>query len=385
MVALGEPRPHALLAAAVLVGWGLAVWGLLGLARAPRGGLPAGVLIAAALLVRVPLLVLDPVYSDDVYRYVWEGAVWRAGMNPFALAPDAAALAPLRDEIWAQVNHREVSSIYPPLAQLLSVLLPGTLAWKITMGAADVVTAALLHRREPRAGWLWALLPLPALESAGSGHLEGVGVCLMVAALAGRPWAAWAGALVKLLPGVLLVPLVGRRWRWWIGGITLGLVTFSPILLAGEGAWRGFETYRATWAYNGSLYPLLCLLLEEPTARRVLQLSGIIVAAGILVRSRDPGRVAVWVTGAFVILSPTVHPWYALWPFAAALWTRTRAWEAFAVLVPLAYVVLGSHDAEASAWVEPVWPRVVIYPVFYGLLLWGAWVRMTRPGPAPVH
>lgn len=381
LAAVGDPHPRALLGAGVMVVWGVAV--ALLAPRSPR----LAALVVAAVGVRALLIAVPAAWSDDVYRYVWEGRVWLAGRNPFTLAPDAPELAPLRDALWARVNHRAVSSIYPPLAQALFVLVAplGVPGWKVLSGLADVGTAVLLHRRSPRAGWLWALLPLPALESAGSGHLEGIGVFLLVGALGGRPAWAWAGAMVKLLPGVLLPRLLGRSVRGWLGVCVASLVVFLPILAAGEGAWRGFETYRQTWAYNASLHLLAERVLPASLARPLLQLLGASVALVALRRVRDPGRFALVVTGAFVLLSPTVHPWYVLWPLAAALWVGAEAWVVLAVGVPLAYVVLGTYDAETSSWREPIWPRLVFYPAFYASLLAGALRRLLLPGPWPVH
>lgn len=365
----------------------LCVWGVLVLGLRPDGANGLG-LVGAAISVRVPLLFSPPSLSDDVFRYVWEGEVWRAGLNPFRLAPDAPELTFLRDTIWSQVNHPSVSSIYPPLAQLLFFLLApgGGLAWKVLAGACDVVSAFLLFRRRPSAGWCWALLPLPALESAGSGHLEGIGVMFLLLALqSGRiaSWAAWLGAMLKLLPGLLLPRLL--PWRYWpvaaIGSLLAGLC-----LDAGPDLLRGFETYRAGWRFNASVFEfLLWLGGSDAGVRRALQVLGALVVAGMLWRSRDPGRIALWCCGAFVILSPTVHPWYVLWPLAAGLWGRVRAWALLGALCPLAYVVLSTYNPQTSTWVEPDWPRLVVYPPFFLILGWDALKNLLLPSPSPVH
>jgi hypothetical protein len=370
---LGDPRAHAYAFAALALAWGLPI-----AAAAPRTGRPASVAIAA-LLVRLPLLAVVPTLSDDVYRYLWEGEVWRAGFNPFVLAPDAPALAPLRDAVWAQVNHRSVPTVYPPLAQALFVALSGggVFAWRLLSAACDVGTAWLLARARPGAGWVWALLPLPALESAVSGHLEGIGVCLFVAALIqpSRGLFAWLGAMVKLLPGVLILREPPRRWFGWAA---LTLAVTLPIVRT-----EGFETYRATWAYNGSLFPLAEALLGEH-ARAALQGLGAVLVGGILLWSRDRGRVALWTTGAFVLLSPTVHPWYALWPLAAGLFTGSRAWTLLGALLPWSYTVLATYDPATSSWTESPTTRLVVYVPFYLALLAEAWTRLTRAGPASV-
>lgn len=371
MGSLGDPRAHVAAFVTLAVAGGFFAW------RAGASPSVRGVVVAA-VLVRLPLLHLAPTLSDDVWRYVWEGRVWAHGFSPFQYAPDAPELTALRDDAWALVNHREVSSIYPPAAQLLFVLLHagGVPAFRVAASAADVVTAALLARRSLRAGTLWALLPLPAMEAAVSGHLESFGVCALVAGLGGSELAAWVGAMVKLLPGVLLV----RSRRPWVWALATAAAT-AP--LVGPGFTRGFGTYEATWSYNGSVFPLLRLVLGDSGARLPLEVVGAAIVGGILLRSRDPGRIALWTCGAFVLLAPTVHPWYALWVLAAALWAGVDAWVVLAGLLPLAYVVLASLDA--GGWVEPVWPRFVYYPVFYGLLVREGWVRLSRPGPWPVH
>ncbi len=403
-----------------VVGLGLLVWaavwaGTLG--GTPAGGYtpgsgpprpPAGVgsvaMVLASLLVRLPWLRAAPIFSDDVYRYVWEGRVWAAGFNPFAHAPIDPVLTPLRDALWAKVNHPEVSSIYPPLAQLLFVLLApgGVLAWKLLGTAADCATGWLLGRRSSRSGWLWALLPLTALESAGSGHLESVGVLLLVLALsqsaAGRTRsaiaAAWAGAMVKLLPGAALLPLV-RGWKARLVIVAATGIAMAPILAAGHGAFAGFETYRAVWAFDGSAYPLLVEAFSHTAmtgdpARKLLQVVGAAWVGIVVWRTRDrvhaPFLVAMAATAAFVLLSPTVHPWYVLWPLAVGLWgagggeipgsSRTAAssmvWVLAAVLVPFAYRVLGT--LHAGVWHEEVLTRWVIWAPVWAALVAGVGV-----------
>ncbi len=365
-------------AVAVLLLWGLGIFLL-------KPCFPkAGWLLAAAILVRLPLLWAPPSLSDDLYRYLWEGEVWRAGFSPFVYAPDAPELLFLRDAIWEKVNHREISSIYPPLAQLVFFFgaPTGVFGWKVGMGLADVATAWLLFRRRPEAGSLWALLPLPVLEAAGSGHLEGLGVMLMVAGLSlGRGfWGAgliWGAAMVKLLPALLLPRIAPRRtWPWWVVATLCALwgMGLNPELV------RGFETYRQHWSFNGSLYPLLGVVVEDEALLRLsLQAAGGAVVAGIVWHSRDPGRIALWGCGAFVLLSPTVHPWYVLWALAAGLWCAVEAWTLLAVLVPLAYLVWGPQG-----WSEPAWVAPLIYTPVYLCLLWTGLRRLVLPSPAPV-
>lgn len=357
---------------------GCLAWGLVAMRARPLTLTGA---LAAAALARALLLALPPSLSDDLYRYVWEGRVWAAGFSPFAHAPADPALAPLRDELWSKVNHREVSSIYPPFAQALFYLLHpgGPFAFRLGAVLADLATVALLHRRSAIAGTRWALLPLPALEAAVSGHLEAWGVLALVAALGGRPLAAWIGAMIKLLPGVLLLRRPWWEWPLWIG---LSLAAFAPLF--GPGLGRGMGTYAEKWSFNGSMFPVFRWVAGEEVARIACAATAAVLFGIILLRSRDPARIGLWACGLFVLFSPTVHPWYVLWPLAAGLWSGSTAWAWLAVLVPLAYVVLDGFDPGSSRWSEPPWPRLVIYPTFFFLLCREILFRWTRPGPASV-
>ncbi len=361
-----------------------------------EGSVRAAVL--AALAVRLVVLANGTVsLSDDVYRYLWEGFVLRAGLNPFVLAPDSAALSHLRGvetldgtAVWPLVAHVGIPTIYPPGALALFALLAplGTLGWRVLGTACDLGTVALLARNHPRSGWLWALLPLPALETAGSGHLEGPGVLLWLLAMgvggspgaAGRqvrPLYAWLGAMVKVLPGLFLL-----RAGWMRAGLgaAAALAVVAPFATT-----TAAHSYATRWSFNGSLFPLAEGVLGAATRPVLVGIGAGIVGWGLL-RVRDPARLALLASGALVCLSPVVHPWYVLWPLAAALAvgpTRAqawRAWELLAVLVPLAYVVLATYDTTTDVWQERVWPRWIVYVPFYAALLREGWVRAWTAG-----
>ena len=128
--------------------------------RLPRyRSLPAAglLVLAVALAGRAALLPVPPTLSDDVYRYVWEGRVIRHGGNPYRTSPASAELAPLRDTvIWPRVNHPELATIYPPLAEAafavvtrVSESAAGMKAWIVL---SDLAVAAVLLRWARSAG-----------------------------------------------------------------------------------------------------------------------------------------------------------------------------------------------------------------------------------------
>ena len=142
-----------LLAAALVFG-GLAWWVRRDLATV---SLPAILLITAA--VQVCGLLVFPLTSDDIYRYVWDGRVQLAGIDPYRFVPLDPALTFLRDaQLFPPggppaINRPGVHTIYPPGAQAVftavAFLVPaplGLVGLRVVAAAAVVITALLLGR-----------------------------------------------------------------------------------------------------------------------------------------------------------------------------------------------------------------------------------------------
>jgi len=420
LVALGQldRRIAALLVAqALLLGLMLAAWRA---ARASRSGYV--VAIAAALVFRVVAALGEPSLSDDVQRYVWDGRVQLHGVHPYAHAPADPALADLRDESSARINHPELRTIYPPLAELVFAALAatglGVRGFQLAFGLVDFGVVLALGRLLALRGLprervvLYAWNPLAILESAGSAHVEPLGVVLLVLAAVwtsagrrGRGAAALGAAIqAKLLP-LVLVPGYLRRFRTRhaavLALVVLGLLL--PYAATGPALGRGLADYAERWEFNAlgfaavrsalvaldsgrALAPAVDALRArlgedaapwervyrltwpEPLARLIVGLA-LAVWIGWVLRRRvaEPSVESIHVIGAVLLLAPTVHPWYVLWilPFAVA--ELSWPWLVFAALVPLAYTAQGGDVA---------WPvRCLEYGPVLGLLLRDAWAR----------
>jgi hypothetical protein len=404
---------HAILTVCMLAAWR-------GLGRDPAC---RRWVVGAALAFRLVAVLGQPALSDDVYRYVWDGRVQAHGIDPYRYAPVAPELAELRDEVWAAINHPELKTIYPPLAQLafgaLALAGAGPTGFRLALGLADfgVVLAlgALLRRARLPADRviLYAWNPLAVIESGGSGHVEPLGVALVVLAAGwiidrrpGLSTLALAGAVqAKLLP-LALVPCWLRRLRAReiaLFGATLALLALPYLAWGGNVLGRGLVDYAERWERNAFLYAgverLLAGLDAAPLLKAGLDALRARVGEGLLpwdflYRHVWPPELAravvlaaalgwiVWLAfrpgldaaretflalAGVLLLAPTLHPWYVLWvlPFAAAF--RSRGWLLFAALVPLAYAG-GAADV-------PWTVRAIEYLPPLGLLLWDAFSR----------
>ena len=85
-----------------------------------------------------------------------------------------------------------------------------------------------------------------------------------------------------------------------------------------------------------------------------------------------------WVLGALLLLTPALHPWYALWLLPSAALGRRAAWLALAALVPLGYVPLVGWLA-GDPWRDPIWTRALEHGACLGLLVVGLRFPAARP------
>ncbi len=278
--------------------------GAIGTLFGRRAGSLGTAILLGALLLRLPLLPLPLTLSEDVLRYLWDGRVAAAGYNPYALPPQAAELSALREGSqgeWRQLPHRDIPTVYPPLALAafsISTRLPfPILSWKILATAADLAAVALLLALARRAGlpearvvW-YAWNPLAILESSGMGHVDSLGIAAALAAAllvlrrrdrsgaASEPAppaptatsaalaaaCAAAGALFKLAPAAA-IPMwsrqSGRSLLFLAAAGSLLLAAFLPIFLATGGPPPGLLTYGLRWEFNGPLFEPLWRLLD---------------------------------------------------------------------------------------------------------------------------
>jgi hypothetical protein len=179
-------------------------------------------IVVGGIAVQLAALSAAPQGSDDSYRYIWDGRVQAAGIDPYQYAPAAPQLASLRDPfLWpahgphcvpagmrldnstqlaapgcTRMNRPIVHTIYPPVAEAyflaVHALSPaGSGSTPIQAGAAMLavlVTLLLLYGlpkvgRDPRLAVLWAWCPTVALEAGNNAHVDVLAAGLTAGAL----------------------------------------------------------------------------------------------------------------------------------------------------------------------------------------------------------
>ena len=191
----------------------------------PADRLTFPIILGVAVACRLATLFTDPYLSSDVFRYVWDGIVQHAGINPYRYVPADPAIAFLRDasdgNIYPAINRATYAhTIYPPFAQmyfwLVTFISPTLTMMKTAMVLCEGVTAwalvwllrALGRPREQLILYAWA--PVLIWEIAGSGHLDALAMALIGLALVARykQRPVWTGVFLALAVLTKMYPLV---------------------------------------------------------------------------------------------------------------------------------------------------------------------------------
>jgi hypothetical protein len=370
-------------------------------------------IVVAGLAARLVLFASEPMLEDDYQRYLWDGAVTAHGANPYAVSPLAARRLGTETELGrlafeagpvaARINHADLKTVYPPVAQavfaLAHLIRPWSLtAWRALLLACDLATLALILAllRETGRSPLWSALywwnPLVLKELFNSAHMDAAVLpCVLLAlllAVRGRHIVAGAGLAlavgakiwpVLLLP-LLLRPLAANPRRLAVALLVFGVLVAllaTPVVLGGLGDGSGFAAYAAHWQTSSAHFPvwqgLYAMLLDglghadAPAGllARVtiaVALCSLACALGLeQISGADDlvGRASV-VVAALVLLSPAQFPWYAVWfaPFLAF-----RPWAGFLVLTATAPLYYMSFYLTAAG--EPeIFKRYVVWVIW---------------------
>lgn len=429
----GEPPLTAFFA---IVGWAaLVTFALYFHCRETPGGemaatrFPVLRMVLWAVLFRICGLLGGPLFEDDFYRYLWDGYRFAVDGSPYRGAPEQFFGDPAVPESFRRVldriNHPELPTIYGPLTQLLflfgyAVRPASVLPLQIVLVATDIATIALLLRlAPPRAVLLYAWCPLVVKEIAFTVHPDGLGACLLVAAVVlARQGRLHATAVVLGLAActkvfaLLLVPfiLVAGRWRHWLAFAGVFALLRLPFVL-----WGGTETgtlavFALEWKFNAALFDLLALAASDFHARVLAGAAFLAFWCWCLARHRrackaanrsgapqavgtgiaePPGAPSTatqpvprgdWIIGALLLLGPVINPWYLLWLLPFAVVHRSAwAWTA-SVAVLLSYIT-GLHlgDFDLAPYQQPAWVRPLEFGAILLAAVWDAHRRL-RPG-----
>lgn len=342
------------------------------------------IVIVFAALFRLSVLFAPPHLSDDIYRYIWDGRVQAAGLNPYRYIPADDALRSLRDaDIYTHINRRDYApTIYPPLAQMFFFLTTRASEEVVWMKASMILfegvglyalTVLLASFKVPRERVLVAAWhPLVVWEVAGSGHLDALVVAFVALALVARRRGREsltgvllaAAVLVKLFP-VVLFPALYRRWGWRMP------LAFCVTLVAGYAPYLSVGARRALGYLPGYaseeglesgerffLLQLARILFGEQHAPRAAYYVFALVVLGALAAwslfrresgERDYVRRAALLATAFTVLLSPHYSWYFVWLVPFACFVSAQTFAPLLYLTAACFMLYGTWLGDAPA------------------------------------
>jgi hypothetical protein len=352
------------------------------------------VIFGVAVMLRAAAFATPPNFlSTDVYRYIWDGRVQAAGINPYIYVPADPALEALEDEaIYSHINRAESArTIYAPFAQMVffasNRLGQSVATMRLVMLTFEIVAVLALGLLLARLGrpleWLMLYLwhPLPVWEIACGAHVDAVLTAMVLLALlaAVRGARAWSGVLLalatmtKFFP-IVITPALWRRFDWKMPGAfgASAALLYAPYIAAGSKVFGYLLGYAAEERLsNGDAVFGIALLrrigLHGSSAPLVYGALAAVVMGWLTLRalsasmSANDEAIPFWrqrerasdpaslpdlagalATAAMVLLSPH-YPWYFVWlvpfvamkPQASLIWLTVAAFALYVTDWPL--------------------------------------------------
>ncbi|WP_242920099.1 glycosyltransferase 87 family protein [Pontibacter liquoris] len=347
--------------------------------------LPLWLGLGAAILFRILLLLALPALSENFYRYVWDGRLLAAGINPYLYLPAQLSRplpAGLTENLVQQLPSAQVYSTYLPVPQAVfwlgarlfpANLLGSVVVIRCVLLLAEVGSLLLLLRLLRKMALpekyllLYALNPLVILELTGNLHLEALLIFFLLLALlqlfhrrlvlAGIAFGLAVG--VKLLP-LLFLPFILRRLdlkRFMLfGGVMLVtvLALYYPLATAGmaQHQLQSIQAYFHHNAFNASVYYMLRWLgfrlagydLAGSLAPLLAAVTlGAVLSMASVKRLGSTQRLMGYMAAALAVyffLAPSVYPWHLTTLLALTVVSHFRfavVWSGLAILAYAAY------------------------------------------------
>lgn len=312
----------------------------------------------SGLVLRLIAFMVEPQWSDDYARFLWDGELLRINENPYAETPRQWIENPeneendFLDQLFPKLNSPDYFSVYPPINQALfwigaadssGQIGKGVFALRLVLFLGEIgvflLLMSLLRYFQKPLSWsiFYWLNPLIIIEIVGNIHFEGLVFLLLLAAIKAlkNENLGGAGVFFGLSVGVKVLPLILiPAWisfsktrfskKFWLGfGIALLFGFFW--LLIGDSLghfYQSIRLYQGKFEFNASVYYVLRELgywIQGYNTIAILTklLSGFTLLSILVVcwkrRAESVlGLIDLWI-GCYLIylvFQPIVHPWY---------------------------------------------------------------------------
>jgi alpha-1,6-mannosyltransferase len=342
-------------------------------------GLPVRKLVPVFAMWALPLLIVAPIFSRDVYSYAAQGEMMSHGINPYSYGPAVLGVNnwvnPV-DPLW-----QNIASPYGPLfvgaaGAIVSITghheLAAVVGMRLLALLGVVLVAVFLPRLARSYGYdastaftIAVLNPLVILHLIGGAHNDALMLGLLVAGLAmARSGKPVVGVVLVSLAACVKIPaavgIVYIGWEWLGDGasrterirpvvsalLIAAVVTEIVTAVVGLG-WGWVRALGNPDSVKSYLDPATAIgllggrVLQElglghysgdalTLVRGVAMMAAAVIGLRLLLRSnrRTSGRAIGLTLLAIAVLGPVTQPWYLTWAIvvlAAVAAPRLRA------------------------------------------------------------
>lgn len=344
-------------------------------------------LIISAIALRLLFLFSEPALSDDVYRYIWDGRLWHAGINPFTYLPEHIInkdinIDGIDQNLYEKLNSKHYYSVYPPFSQVifyLSTIISVDNLWisiiviRVSILFAEVISffailKILEHLKLPKKHLaIYALNPLIIVELSGNLHFEAwliaflllsflmllknrilFSALFMALSIASKLWPLM---FLPLFFGKLKFNLLFRYYGLVLIFILLSFLPLFDLELL-QNLFKSIDLYFQKFEFNASVFYILRYFGYLWKGYDLVQLIGPLLALitflfilFLAIKRRhhaiaDLPKEMLCSFSLFLFLSTTIHPWYLCLPLVLSVFTNYRfviLWSFLSILSYYAY------------------------------------------------
>lgn len=376
---------------------------------------------AALGFVAVFIIPVQPVFSDDFYRFYWDGLLFSKGLSVYAQTPaelmQMGYEEGLLDPVFAQLNSPRYYAIYTPINQFFYavpfwlgihsltgfVMVLRMLFLAIGVGGFLGLLQGLKHLRFPITNAWWVVgNPLLWIEGYMNLHIEWAIIFIGFMALPFLLKSPRIGSLIfpvaiglkfSTVPLLLGYLLPKRSWKNKVF-LILGLALMATITLVFipmkdiQNMLDSIALFTKTFEFNGFFYPIVNTFISALKGFNAISITGrlLSVVALVLIGVRwiitRRGNVSIlaaiafvqWSSVVYLLCSTTVHPWYLIIPVATLAFVPNRFVLAWSATVFLSYLYYQDFSLHIWWWgPQYLIPGVyALYPRLFQALGWNS-------------
>ena len=350
-------------------------------------------LLGGAILFRLALLFMLPNFSDDYFRFIWDGRLLNNGLNPFTILPSTFIESNVvqlqsvnQGNLFKHLNSPDYFTLYPPISQFVyyigAKLSPdnvkgSVIIMRLFILIADIGNIILLSkllkyfRVNTKNIILYALNPLIILELTGNLHFEGIMLFFLLLAVYLFIKGFWDYAAIafsfsiatKLIP-LMFLPFLWKRLLkkqlvlvYLIIGLSL-YVFFAVFIDASfiNNISSSLDLYFQKFEFNASVFYIIRWLGFLFHGHDIIQVAGPILAlltfSSIMYLAYAEKQLGwkhfiemVFIANAiYLLFTATVHPWYLTILIATSIFTNYRFVILWSLMIMLSYATYQTNN-----------------------------------------